>query len=274
MVSYFDLSPCYERKITHTDYDYIFLSPHFDDVVFSCSGTIGALQNQGCSLLLATIFAGEPLAPFSLLAQSFHRFWNTSAEAPYRGRQEEERKAMALLKTDYVWLDWLEILYRAPHLTGQKIISGADIPPEQDSIFPSLCQWLAGLARCFSSAKLVIPLGIGGHSDHLITRQAACDTYDSRRLIFYEDFPYAAWQPHQEEQLVNIGDLRPCSMDITPFLSLRVQATLQYPSQIRLFYRPPERIEEVIRSYTARQGEQDQETFVECCWAEAPGWSW
>lgn len=271
MLPYFNRSPCYERKITHTGYDYIFISPHLDDVVFSCSGAICTLQERGYRLLMVTLFAGDhPLPPFSILAQSFHRFWGVSEEAPYAGRQEEERRAMTLLNIDYAWLDWLEILYRAPHLTRQDTIRDAHVNPEQDAIFPSLCQWFIELSWLFPSARLVIPLGIGAHQDHLLTRQVACRIYDQHRLLFFEDFPYVALPPDEEEFLACVQGLTQFCLDITPFLNQRIQATLQYQSQIRLFYRPPGRVEDIIRAYTAQQSKQGQGTFAERYWAATP----
>jgi GlcNAc-PI de-N-acetylase len=91
-----DLLPKYsysEQHITHPTYDFIYISPHLDDVPLSCSGTICRQQAQGLNILVVTIFAGEPQPPFSPFVQSVHRSWHTPEERPYQVRKEEERKA-------------------------------------------------------------------------------------------------------------------------------------------------------------------------------------
>ncbi len=109
--------PYSEQHITCSKYDYIYISPHLDDVTLSCSGAICLQRARGLNVLIVSIFAGEPQPPFSPFVQSVHRSWRASEESPYQVRKEEERKAMALLGADYAWLDWLEILYRDPELS-------------------------------------------------------------------------------------------------------------------------------------------------------------
>src|SRR5947209_13242613 len=43
-----------------TSHRHIYLSPHFDDVVFSCGGTLGVQVSVGLRPLVITIFAGIP----------------------------------------------------------------------------------------------------------------------------------------------------------------------------------------------------------------------
>src|SRR5437879_456564 len=40
---------------------HVFLSPHYDDVVYSCGGTLGVLARGGERPLVVTVFAGEPV---------------------------------------------------------------------------------------------------------------------------------------------------------------------------------------------------------------------
>src|SRR6516164_6338526 len=60
-----------------SDHRHIFLSPHLDDVVYSCGGTLGVQVSSGLHPLVITIFAGIPptntdLSPFALQK---HREW-------------------------------------------------------------------------------------------------------------------------------------------------------------------------------------------------------
>jgi LmbE family N-acetylglucosaminyl deacetylase len=60
MIAHLARHPYIERRITSSHYDYIFLSPHLDDVVLSCSGALCSLRAQGCTVLVITLFAGDP----------------------------------------------------------------------------------------------------------------------------------------------------------------------------------------------------------------------
>jgi len=88
---------CIEKVVTHLEYDYIYISPHLDDVPLSCGGTICQQKTQGFNILVVTVFAGDPQPPFSPFVQSFHHSWQASKENPYKVRKMEERKAMAVL---------------------------------------------------------------------------------------------------------------------------------------------------------------------------------
>ncbi len=74
-----------EKVLTHADYDYIYISPHLDDVPLSCGGTIVQQKTQGLNILIVTVFAGDPEPPFSPFVQAFHRAWQAAEITPYRG---------------------------------------------------------------------------------------------------------------------------------------------------------------------------------------------
>src|SRR5579883_735971 len=101
------------KSAIRDDYDYIYLSPHCDDVAFSCAGTICAYKAQGLHQLVVTLFTAEPQPPFSPLAQAYHQLWKIpEGTSPYRLRRSEDEQAMAALGVEYIWLDWPEVIYR------------------------------------------------------------------------------------------------------------------------------------------------------------------
>lgn len=75
---------CIEKVVTHSEYDYIYICPHLDDVPLSCSGTICQQKTQGFKILVVTVFAGDPQPPFSPFVQSFHQSWQARKENPYK----------------------------------------------------------------------------------------------------------------------------------------------------------------------------------------------
>ena len=257
-----------EKVVTHSDYDYIYISPHLDDVPLSCSGTICHQKTQGFNILVVTVFAGDPQPPFSPFVQAFHRAWQAPEETPYHVRKVEERQAMAVLAVDYLWLDWLEILYRDPELSdlseffcepGDRTIHPHDAP-----LFATLCNWLADLRLTYPRAQMVVPLSLGGHRDHRLIFQASLDMLDRNHLLFFEDFPYATYQAEELTELVKFYHLAPLEIDISDCLAQRITASESYQSQLPALYHSSSRFLDLIKEYTSTLG--GQQRFVERYW--------
>lgn len=255
----------YARKvISDEDYDYIYLSPHLDDVTFSCAGAICTHKAQGLHVLVVTLFAGEPQPPFPPLARDYHHIWQVpEGVSPYQVRKEEDKQAMAALGVDYLWLNWLEVIYREPALTELSDINSYDIDFQHDPLFPTLCRWLADLHAAYPGAKVVAPLGIGGHRDHCITFQAALSRLDHAILLFFEDFPYAAYLPDEVTALAQSYHLAPLEVDVTQCLEQRIRAAGFYQSQHAMLFFPPTSFGKMIGEYT-RTGAPSR--FVERHW--------
>jgi LmbE family N-acetylglucosaminyl deacetylase len=59
--------------------DWIYLSPHLDDVVLSCGGLVWEQARQGERVEIWTICAGDPPPiPLSSFAASLHERWQTN----------------------------------------------------------------------------------------------------------------------------------------------------------------------------------------------------
>jgi LmbE family N-acetylglucosaminyl deacetylase len=245
-------------------YDYIYLSPHFDDVVFSCSGTICSQKAQGIQVLVATLFAGDPQPPFSPLAQACHQLWQIpEGTPPYHIRKAEDEKAMSALGVEYVWLNWLEAIYRVPDLSDLSEINDHRANVHHDPIFPILSQWLVDLHAAYPNATIVVPLGVGGHRDHRIILQAALNVLDHAILLFFEDFPYVAYLPEEAMALVRSYNLVPLEVDISHCLEQRIHAASFYQSQHAMLFYPPSSFRDMIQEYTHKA---KQHHFVERYW--------
>jgi LmbE family N-acetylglucosaminyl deacetylase len=253
--------PYSEQRITHSRYDYIYISPHLDDVPLSCSGTICRQQAQGLNILVVTIFAGEPQPPFSPFVQSVHRSWHVPEERPYQVRKEEERKAMALLEVDYAWLDWFEILYRDPELSDASDFfwePGTSIVASHDAtLFTTLCAWFVDASLVYPDAQFVVPLGLGMHRDHQFVFQAARNTLDSGRVLFFEDFPYATYYSN-DELIEYVKPMSFIEVDISECLEQRITASEEYQSQIPTLFSMGSSFRKLIRAYTLEAGKQQR----------------
>ncbi len=255
----------YVRKVmSDENYDYIYLSPHLDDVTFSCAGSICTQKAQGLRSLVVTLFAGDPQPPFPPLARDCHQLWQVpEGVPPYRVRKEEDEQAMAALGVDYLWLNWLEVIYRDPTLSELSEINSYDVDFSREPLFPTLCRWLADLHAAYPGAKVIAPLGIGGHRDHCMIFQAALSTLDHATLLFFEDFPYAAYLPDEVTAQAQSYHLVPLEIDITPCLEQRIHAAGLYQSQHAMLFFPPSSFGEMIREYARTE---TPSRFVERYW--------
>src|SRR5437660_7458630 len=90
-------------------YRHIFLSPHFDAVVYSCGGTLGVQVSTGLRPLVITVFGGVPSPTLELspLAALIHREmgFRPYAQIAVNARREEDARALDYLQVDYLWLD-------------------------------------------------------------------------------------------------------------------------------------------------------------------------
>ncbi|HEX9130796.1 MAG TPA: PIG-L family deacetylase [Ktedonobacteraceae bacterium] len=221
---------------------HIFLSPHFDDVVYSCGGTLGVEVSTGLQPLVITVFAGVPsptleLSPF---AAEVHRDmgFRHNAQIAVNTRRDEDARALDYLKADYLWLDYLDAIYRGTpaSYTDKNQLMGGDVHFGDLWIDKELAQNLVALHDRLPDTVWYAPLGIGLHVDH----QIVCSAID--RLIqrganvkLYEDFPYVLTNDALEERLNEFGGgLEPALVEMSEMLHLRQEASEMYASQIQL----------------------------------------
>ncbi|MES0360796.1 MAG: PIG-L family deacetylase, partial [Anaerolineales bacterium] len=70
--------------------EWIYLSPHFDDIALSCGGLVWEQVKAGDKVSIWTICAGKPPPqPLSSYAQSIHKRWETNQEAVSVRRAED-----------------------------------------------------------------------------------------------------------------------------------------------------------------------------------------
>ena len=186
--------------------EWIFLSPHFDDAVFSCGGLIWELTSKGDRVQIWTICAGEiPQGELSAYAEEHHLRWNTGSDT-IAVRRMEDLRSCKVVSASYYHFPLPDCIYRRAgdnywtagqssatnlanreeHLyTSNEALFGPVHPAERELI-QQLSDRIAILVP--SGAEVVCPLTIGGHADHRLTRLAAEQT--GKRLWYYADFPY------------------------------------------------------------------------------------
>lgn len=230
----------------------IYLSPHLDDAVLSCGAILWKQVHVDHRLVAVwTIFAGDPpageLSPF---ARELHSRWQIDAEAP-ASRRAEDDAACAILDCTPIHLAYADCIYRSlPGSTSPRIVNNFDLFQYDPAKDLAQAQELAAALKnqLPADCTLAVPLGVGGHIDHIITRIAA-EMLD-RSLWYYADFPYSADCSEEVREKLP-ADAVPCRFDIpSEAMTAWKQAIAAYRSQISSFWLSLEDMEQTMEEYT------------------------
>lgn len=212
---------------------HIFFSPHADDVVLSCGGTIHSLVSRNEPVEVIGVFAGIPESPgYSAYARHLHAKWHLT-ENPIEERWREDAVAMSELGiTSFERWDYCEAPYRNAldgyplYAVNEEIVGGLVTEDRQlrDLIVQKIRTHLAELPK---AAVLYFPLSLGHHVDHQILFDIGLQFCASGQQVrFYEDYPYAeAYQVNGSQKW------QPEVVPIT--LEPKIRAACAYASQLR-----------------------------------------
>lgn len=161
----------------------VVLSPHLDDAVLSLGADIAERVRAGEPVAVWTTFTAAP-AP-GTVPSGLRRF------ADYSARIAEDGRALALLGAGSRRLDLPERVWRTPPARG---LGAAFRTPPDATGFEQLARLeeVAGEALGRPGTRVLAPLGIGHHVDHLEVAVAVLRTAlrlgATDRVGFYEDF--------------------------------------------------------------------------------------
>ena len=167
------------------------LSPHRDDAAFSLGLSVEAWLAAGHKVHVLNCFTQSAYAPFSD-AESLHRNDRTSFVSATRRREDLAWNKLLGGKLQMTDLDLLD----APLRLACEVTEVLTMPIRAgDRAVARVSGAIAKLAR--KEYAIALPLAIGGHIDHRVTREAGLDALAGvpRAIAFYEDLPYAA-RPH------------------------------------------------------------------------------
>ena len=224
--------------------DHLFISPHFDDAVFSCGGTIHRLTRAGSRVTVITVMGGKHNGdlPRSPILDDLHSRW-AAGDDPLRARQTEDFNALRQLNANPIHLDLTDCVYRC--------VAGKPLYPTEESLFGAVHPadyapaFLDSMPRADieNAAVIWLPLGVGNHVDHQIIRdwglRRLANQGDRERLRWYAEFPYFA----DESAIIHAfgafdAMLFQChiNLDAADFAA-RLQAMSCYESQLSTFWR-------------------------------------
>jgi LmbE family N-acetylglucosaminyl deacetylase len=187
---------------------WIYLSPHFDDVVLSAGGLVWEQARRGDTVQIWTICAGDPPfdKPLTDYAAMLHTFWELGDEVPRARSQEDAACCEKLGAAAYRRYTVPDNIYRYYPGTDEPVVKVPDDnfgPSETDEphLFPPVADFLR--KNVPPGWELVSPLGVGGHRDHKLTRRAAEQL--GIPLWHYVDYPYAIQSEFHLEEWVPAG---------------------------------------------------------------------
>lgn len=180
------------------------LSPHLDDAVFSCGGTLALLCRTGWRVVVATLFTRSVQAPqgFALLCQLDK---GLGPEVDYMAlRRAEDRAAMQALGLD----DPVHMsLPEAPHRGYASAAALFGPPLPSDDIAGPLREALDELTTAYAPDLILAPQAIGGHVDHV--RVVEVLGTPQQPTLWWRDFPYAGRGPAPATPFAEAMSFRP-----------------------------------------------------------------
>ena len=230
---------------------WIYISPHLDDAVLSAGGFIYDQTQAGIPVEIWTIVCGFPppgeLTPF---AQVMHYQWGTkTAEETINLRRAEDINAARIVGAKPVHFDVADCIYRRGP-DGEPLYLDIFVQPhEAEAHLPEqFAQMIA--PRLQPDDQVICQLGIGGHVDHILVRQAMEQL--NRPLWYAADAPYVFKYP--EELAPQVAGMKESLHPITEAcIETWIEAVLAYPSQLSSLFDSPKDAEKGIRSYYAER---------------------
>lgn len=237
---------------------HLFFSPHADDVVLSCGGTIHSLVSQHKSVQVVGVFAGMPKpGAYSAFARHLHRKWDLQSN-PIKERWREDTVAMKELGVSkFERWDFLEAPYRtrpdgSPLYLGNEELVGEVAEEDRtlrDRVAQAMRKHLGNLAQ---EAVLYFPLSLGKHVDHQILFDIGLELAASGRQVrFYEDYPYS--QAYEQD-----GSQAKWRAHVVPIaLETKLRAACAYTSQLRGLGGSPSLLQKRLHTCAASLGGQE-----------------
>ncbi len=194
---------------------------------------------QGEPVRVVNVFAGVPdYTHLSAYAERQHTKWGRLAD-PVGMRRAEDEAALGPLGVRVDYWEWYDAIYR--RAGGEFVYIDHDttfgpVHPAERPLVAALTERLNALREANSDTVFYAPLGVGGHVDHRLVRDAALDlAQEGASVLFYEDFPYVARWGGLDEALAEVpAHWQPVWEAID--VDAKIAAIDRYPSQLAAIF--------------------------------------
>ena len=227
---------------------WIYLSPHLDDAILSCGGLIHKQVHSQVIVEVWTIFAGDPPeGRISSYAVEQHNRWKPNENYPEL-RRAEDILACQQIGARHRHLPFQDCIYRQSKngrwLYDTESAIFGNISRDDESTIEIIRTFLRTALK--PSDHVVLPLAIGNHVDHQITRKAM--KHIDQQIHFYADIPYVIQQTNNlaketQKMKSDIHDLSKSN------LANWENSILHYASQIKTLFGDEGKMCEFITNY-------------------------
>jgi LmbE family N-acetylglucosaminyl deacetylase len=209
---------------------HLFISPHFDDVAFSCGAILAKCVASGDSAVLCTVFTRDrrPMNPFAEQCQVSK---GIALDVEYLALREKEDdraiKTLGSARIEAARLGFLEAPYRG---YDSSLALFGEMRSIDEKLFLDVGSAIKRLALDCRAEHIYCCLGVGNHVDHRIVRAAVDHFVSSRQALYYVDTPYALKNPAQVNQYTD--GMTPVRVEIGATLDAKLAACECYASQL------------------------------------------
>eukprot|EP00927_Polykrikos_kofoidii_P035268 TRINITY_DN29855_c0_g1_i1.p1 TRINITY_DN29855_c0_g1~~TRINITY_DN29855_c0_g1_i1.p1 ORF type:complete len:283 (-),score=39.07 TRINITY_DN29855_c0_g1_i1:168-1016(-) len=247
-------------------YDVVYVSPHLDDVAFSCSAHLRQQRALGKRVLVVSIFTGRRPGE---TAPSLGSPVNVFSDLESRLREDEE--CMRLLDVDWYYACFPEVVFRKRvdeatccvtlRITGAFLSSWFCGGSAEKNLVRRINLCLVGILQRSRCSWMIAPAGMGYHPDHLLVHSAC------RRVIadiasletwFYHDWPYSTYAALRFPRSALLRSRRSSerprkTVKVVPSpeeLAFRKRAVLGYESQLEACFGTREAADLLVDKYS------------------------
>ncbi len=201
----------------------VYLSPHLDDAALSNGGCIRLMKEICAKFILINIFTK------SIWTSDDMQTLDETTVSNIRRLEDMEYCKELCLKSFYMGM-------KDSSLRGYDAISEVVRQLVRDNFYLEVRKQLLNLLNTLTYDYIFVPLGLGGHIDHLIVFDILTKTNQKNNVIYYEDIPYAL--NYTKENIADIVLLKGLhnyvKLDVTiqGLFDLKIKDILKYKSQI------------------------------------------
>lgn len=218
---------------------FVFISPHLDDVVLSCSQLILYLTNLGKKVIVVTLFTRAQTDTISPQANRLLHGCNyKNSEKLYFDLRSEDKKALEYLGAESMHLGFIDAAWRSVNgklvYPNEKEQFSGKISSQDSSLVKDLQKIIVDILMDMHDVVVLGPLAIGGHADHVIANRLVNKLNTTKS--FWEDFPYNVDEinRHNATSLINKYDLLFKLNNLN--FSKKINAIKMYKSQFNYLF--------------------------------------
>lgn len=233
----------------------LFISPHLDDVAFSCGGTLVKLLRANLTATVCTIFTASVDDPrgFALRCQT-DKGLAPGIDYMLLRRAEDAEFARAIGGASVRHLAFREAPHRG-YESAAELFAGERIDDEE--VWREIADELKRLARELNPQIVFAPQGLGNHVDHLQTIRAVCAAEFRVPVVWYRDTPYAIRDADAAPARVLPDDLSEIALGIDEEIEAKLDGCTAYTTQIGFQFGGADALREKLFGFHRREAEKD-----------------